>query len=183
MKLVKIFAVILLSLAFVGANAQSFNVEKTVEEKTPNAKILPNITVLSLEGKEVEFTAACGMKHVVLCNLNSGPNLGNWMAEFKKAGIHSVSLISWAPILSKGMSKYMLAFYKKTFYKWQSKYGITYNIDCKKNMIKVWGLPERPSCMYIFVLGEQGEVLYNAGATDAGTFIQAINEAAKYLNN
>jgi hypothetical protein len=37
--------------------------------------------------------------------------------------------------------------------------------------------------MYIFVLGEQGEVLYNAGATDAGTFIQAINEAAKYMTN
>lgn len=180
MKTIRIILVALISIMSISANAQSFNVEKQVETEKPQSKILPNITVLSLEGKELEFTAACGIKHVVLCNI-SAPNLGNWMGKFKEVGIPSVSLISWAPILTKGMTKYMLAFYKKAFYKWQIKYGVTYSIDCKKNMINVWGLPENHNCMYIYVLGPQGEVLYSAGATTAEEFDANIKEAANHM--
>lgn len=180
MKTIRNILVVLMSIMSISANAQSFNIEKQVEVDKPQGKILPNITVLSLEGKEVEFTAACGIKHVVLCNI-SAPNLGNWMRKFKEVGIPSVSLISWAPILTKGMTKYTMAFYKKTFYKWQVKYGITYSIDCQKNMINVWGLPEKHNCMYIYVLGPQGEVLYSAGATNESEFDTYIKEAANYM--
>lgn len=180
MKTIRNIIVILLSIISVSASAQSFNTEVVIEEKKTETKVLPNITVLSLEGKEVEFTASCGMKHVVLCNITA-PNLGNWMGKFKEAGIPSVSLISWAPILTKGMTKYTMAFYKKTFYKWQIKYGITYSIDCQQNMIKVWGLPKSPGCMYIYVLGPHGEVLYSSGATNEAEFNTAILEAAEYM--
>lgn len=180
MKTVKIIAIAVLSVMFMSANAQSFTVETPVETAKQEVKILPDITVLSLEGNEVQFTAACGMKHVVLCNIGA-PNVGNWMKKFKEAGVPTVSLISWAPMLTEGMAKYMLAFYRKSFYKWQKKYGITYSIDCQQNMIKVWGLPKDEKCMYVFVLGEQGEVLYSAASTNADSFNRAIIEAAKYM--
>lgn len=180
MKTVKFIAIAFFLVLFMSANAQSFTVETPVETSHQEVKTLPNITVLSLEGKEVQFTTACGMKHVVLCDIGE-PNVGNWMNKFKEAGVPTVSLISWAPVLTKGMTKYMLAFYKKTFYRWEIKYGVTYNIDCQQNMINVWGLPKDDKCMYVFVLGEQGEILYSAAATNADSFDKAIIEAAKYM--
>ncbi|MBR6655533.1 MAG: hypothetical protein IKL20_02880 [Alistipes sp.] len=180
MKTIKFIAIAFFLVLFMSANAQSFTVESPVDTSRQEVKTLPNITVLSLDGKEVLFTTACGMKHVVLCNIGA-PNVGNWMNKFKEAGVPSVSLISWAPMLTKGMTKYMLAFYKKTFYRWEKKYGVTYNIDCQQNMVNVWGLPKDDKCMYVFVLGEEGEILYSAASTNADSFDKAIIEAAKYM--